>query len=149
MADTFALDVSKFVKKASAAPGLVIKKLAIDVLSKVVQRTPVGNPTLWASPPPKGYVGGRLRANWVASIGAPSFSTSTQIDKTGGPTTRRGRATIEASKGDADIYIMNSLPYVRTIEYDGRSSQAPAGMVRITVSEFQTLLKNAVRSLPK
>ena len=41
------------------------------------------------------------------------------------------------------------LPMPRRIEYEGWSSQAKAGMVRITVAEFQTFVDKAVRSLPK
>ena len=44
---------------------------------------------------------------------------------------------------------MNSLPYIRPLEYEGHSKQAPAGMVRVSVTEFQTFVDNAVKALPK
>jgi len=62
---------------------------------------------------------------------------------------RRGESRLRAYDGTQDIYLLNSLPYVRRIEYEGWSSQAKAGMVRITVAEFQTFVDKAVRSLPK
>lgn len=143
---TFALDVSKFVAKATAAPTTVIRKVSLDMLAKVVLRTPVGNPDTWQNPAPKGYVGGRLRANWNTSIGRGDFTTS---KSTTDNAVRRGESRLRAYDGTQDIYIMNSLPYVRRIEYEGWSNQAKAGMVRITVTEFQTFVDKAVRSLPK
>ena len=147
-AQTFALDLSKFIEKAKAAPEQVVRKVSIDLLSKVVLRTPVGNPTLWKTKyPPAGYVGGRLRANWNVSIGSPDLSTSPAIDKTGGPTIASGVAALGRVDATQPVYIMNSLPYVREIEYEGHSKQAPAGMVRVTVTEFQTFVNSAVRGI--
>ena len=143
---TFALDVSKFIEKAKAAPSQVVRKVSLDMLAKVVIRTPVGNPDNWKHPPPPGYVGGRLRANWNTSIGHADLSTSKDTQNTA---VRRGESRLSRYDGTQDIYIMNSLPYVRRIEYEGWSTQAKAGMVRITVAEFQTFVASAVRSLPK
>lgn len=149
MADTFALDIAKFAEKAGANVTTVVRKVSIDTLAKVVDRTPVGNPDNWKNPPPAGYVGGRLRANWNVSLGNPDLSTSTDTDKGGVATVAKGRSRLSRADATQDIYIMNSLPYVRRIEYEGWSSQAPAGMVRVTVAEFQTLVNNAVLSVPK
>lgn len=147
MANTFALDVAKFAEKAGGNVKTVVRKVAVDMLSSVVERTPVGNPTNWKNPPPKGYVGGRLRANWNASLSSPDLTTSPRVDAAGAPTVQRGVASLTNFDGEQDIYVMNSLPYVRRIEYEGWSSQAPAGMVRVTVSDFQTLVNNAVRGV--
>jgi hypothetical protein len=149
VADTFALDISKFIAKAKANGEQVVQKVGADVLASVVDKTPVGNPSLWKSKPPKGYVGGRLRANWNVSFGAPDISTTTTVDAAGSSTKSRGVEIIAQWDGQADIYVMNSLPYVRPIEYEGHSLQAPAGMVRITVAEFQTFVAEAVETLPK
>lgn len=148
MADTFALDIRKFAEKAGANVETVVRKTTGHLLASTVLRTPVGNPSLWKGNPPAGYVGGRLRANWNASIGMPDFSTSIVRDQSGGSTIARGNGVVSQWKG-GDIYLMNSLPYVREIEYEGHSKQAPAGMVRITVTEFQTFIDQAVAELPK
>lgn len=143
---TFALDVSRFVAKAKVAPTQVVRKVSLDMLAKVVLRTPVGNPDNWANPAPPGYVGGRLRANWNTSIGRADLQTSTETANTA---VSRGESRLRRFDGTQDIYIMNSLPYVRRIEYEGWSNQAKAGMVRVTVAEFQSFVDKAVRSLPK
>lgn len=148
MADTFALDIARFVEKAEKNASQVVRKVSIDLLGSVIDKTPVGNPELWSSPAPPGYVGGRLRANWNASIGSPDIATTADTDGQGGQTKARGSSKISAWTG-GDIYLMNSLPYARAIEYTGHSSQAPAGMVRVTVVEFQSFVNKAARSLPK
>ena len=149
MGDTFSLDIAKFCEKAGANVEQVVQKVGADILRSVVERSPVGNPRLWKSKPPAGYVGGRLRANWNVSFNTPSTVTTTATDKSGGQTNARGLAILSGWKGQAEIYVMNSLPYVRPIEYTGHSSQAPAGMVRVTVADFQTFIAKAVAGLSK
>ena len=140
----FSLDIAAFVKKAGGNVEKVVQKVGADILASVVARTPVGNPSLWKSKPPKGYVGGRLRDNWNVSFGAPDLTTTVIRDQSGAPTISRGIGVLAGWNGEADIYVMNSLPYVRTIEYEGHSKQAPAGMVRITVTEFQAFIQKAI-----
>lgn len=145
--ETFALSLKAFVDKAKAAPAQVVRKVAIDLLTATVLRTPVGNPTLWKSKPPKGYVGGRLRANWNVSLVTPDTGTTDAIDKSGAQTIDRGSVTIGEADGVKDIWMMNSLPYAIPIEYGHSGVQAPAGMVRVSVAEFQAFVDKAAASL--
>jgi len=145
---TFTLALSHFVEKAKAAPALVMRKATIDLFSAVVMRTPVGNPDLWAGPAPKGYVGGRLRANWIVSFDRPDPTTTGAIDKTGSATIAKGITVITHADGEQDIWMTNNLPYALPVEY-GHSTQAPAGMVRVSVAEFSQYIENAVRELPQ
>lgn len=153
-ADTFALDLAAFAAKAKAAPGQVAAKATIDVLAAVVDRTPVGLPATWKvnierakrglPPVPPGYVGGRARANWNVSLGTPDLSVTFDIDASGAGTVARGATRIGTDTNGEDAYIVNSLPYIRPLEYEGHSRQAPAGMVRVTVAEWQTHVDRAV-----
>lgn len=129
---SFALDLQKFAEKAEKNSQTVVRKISIDLFSKTVLRTPVDT--------------GRARANWNCSIGAPSFTVSQKTDKSGTATQAGIRGTLGNWK-DGDIYLMNSLPYIRRLEYDGWSGQAPQGMVRVTVTEFQTFVDAAARSI--
>lgn len=187
--ETFSANISAFVEKAKAAPSEVVRKVAIDILTSIVLRSPVGSPELWAinatarryntevaahnsalrADPsnlakngrlkpgrklndgmdivsPAGYVGGRFRASWTVSIGAPSSAVATEVDKTGQPTIAKGTNVILQADGLQDIYIMNNLPYAHALEY-GHSTQAPAGVVRITLAEASSYVEAAVRSL--
>ena len=145
--ETFALSLKAFAEKAKANVGVVVRKTSIDLLTATVLRTPVGNPDLWKNKPPKGYVGGRLRANWNVSLVTPDTTTTDAIDKTGGETIARGSAIAGEADGIKDIWIMNSLPYAIPIEYGHSGVQAPAGMVRISVAEFQAFVDQAAASL--
>ena len=147
-AQLFTLQLKEFAEKAKANAELVVRKVSIDLLTATVMRTPVGNPDLWKHKPPKGYVGGHLRANWFVSL---IFATEGEIDGVdpgGDSTISRGVSTIkEWTVGDSSIYITNSLPYAIPVEYGHSPKQAPAGMVRVSVAEAQTFVSEAVASI--
>jgi hypothetical protein len=148
-AQSFALSLHAFAKKAPENARQVVRKVSIDLLTATVLRTPVGNPDLWKNKnPPAGYVGGRLRANWTVALVAPDTTTTEAVDKAGSSTIAKGSQTILASDGEEDIYITNSLPYAIPVEYGHSGVQAPQGMVRVTVAEFQAYVEKAVAELP-
>lgn len=114
------------------------KKIMLDLLTKIVYRTPVGNPDLWKTKyPPAGYVGGRARANWQVSLdNEPPAGTVEQEDAAGGNTIAGGIAQISSARPGGVIWLYNNLPYIVRLEF-GWSSQAPAGMVRLSVAEIE------------
>ena len=94
---------------------------------------------------PEGYVGGRFRGNWMFSIGIPNNATTEEVDPTGTKSTARITAgAIEFKAGDT-CYITNSLGYAIPLEF-GHSTQAPGGMVRVTVARFQRIVLEAIRN---
>lgn len=94
---------------------------------------------------PSGYVGGRFRGNWMFSIGSPDSTTTEEVDPTGAKSTARiVSGAIEFKAGDP-CYITNSLGYAIPLEF-GHSTQAPGGMVRITVARFQQIVLEAIRN---
>lgn len=144
-AQLFSLQLKAFADKAKANATTVVRRTALSLGSNVVMRTPVGDPKLWKHKPPKGYVGGRLRANWMPSLDAPDLTTIDIIDPSGAVPITALKTVLDGYAGQ-DIYIMNNLPYAVPVEY-GHSSQAPAGMVRISVAEAQVFVDEAVASL--
>src|SRR5690606_39236304 len=146
MAESFALQLQKFAEKAKANTDVVVQKITLDVARSVIEKSPVGNPDLWKGSAPPGYVGGRFRANWMFGVGKIDPTTSEEIDKTGRMTYTRLAAEIAATGAGGVTYISNSLPYAIPLEY-GHSNQSPAGMVRVTVAEFQQYITEAVQNL--
>lgn len=182
--DTFALNISAFVKKTKGNADRVIRKTLLDLGRRVVELSPVGNPELWAINQvalmnresyqlwrestgkkrvtagtlrskfglhsPKGYVGGRFRANWQYGVDAPPVSTLYDTKTSAYPNAAQALGAMASGIGAASLarqhFIVNNLPYAQRLE-DGWSSQAPAGMVAITVMEFQQFVDNAVKSL--
>jgi hypothetical protein len=128
----FADDVGKFCLKARLKEDTLVRKVVLDVTSELVKRSPVDT--------------GLFRANWFVSNGSPTMETTRTPDKTG--LVSVGRAHLAASylKAGGVTYIMNNLPYALPLEY-GHSTQAPAGMVRITVSRWQAIVDRAAKTL--
>jgi len=120
----------------------------LDIGRSLVEKTPVGNPDLWQNPDnkPDGYVGGHARANWSHSIGALVNQEFKEIDATGGASIDRIISSVPVKAAGKVHYIQNSLPYMQALE-DGHSTQAPAGMVAITQTEFQDYIQKALGEL--
>ena len=113
-------------------------KLATQALEGVVARSPVGNPALWRHPAPPGYVGGLFKNNWHVSFGAVGSETRTQPDASGSASISEA-SKLESIKSNPFVttYVYNALPYANRIEH-GWSSQAPAGVVALTVQSLKS-----------
>lgn len=146
--DDFRAKFEAFIEKTKANRDLVVQKVAMDMLSSLVMKSPVGNPDLWKQAPPPGYVGGRFRANWNVADSAPDTSTTDSIDANGSATLSEGQTKILSFKIGGTLYLTNSLPYAQPLEY-GHSTQAPQGMVRLTVAETDAFFTNAIGGLDK
>lgn len=146
----FELQIAKFVEKANGNVNLVVRKVAFEVFSGCIQKSPVDT--------------GRFKSNWLVAInsiptGTVGFAKDDEREKTGrktqgrsdfvgGPTiTKVETVTLGAKAGDV-IYLVNNLEYARALEY-GHSQQAPAGMVRLSIEEFNSVVTQTVNQLPK
>ena len=122
------------------------KKIAIDLFKKIIQKNPVGNPSLWAEsslPPPPGYVGGRSRGNWQISVQTPGNDTKETFDTAvvtgapaGGLQIAEGFGNMARAKFGQTIWIYNNVRYIKRLE-EGHSTQASAGMVAVSIAEIQ------------
>lgn len=112
------------------------KKIAIELLSRIIDKNPVGNPDLWKGPAPKGYVGGRSRSNWQVSTFEPPSSSVAGIDPSGGTALAAGLAGLASARPFGTIWIFNNVGYITALE-EGHSRQAPAGMVGVSLAEIE------------
>lgn len=94
---------------------------------------------------PEGYVGGRFRANWHLSIGVVENVTFDEVDPSGAETIAALVAAISDFTAGQMVYLINNLPYAIPLEF-GHSTQAPSGMVRVTVARFQQIVQEAIRN---
>ena len=125
---SFTLHMDKITKKAGAQADNLVKKIAIDVMSSVVNKSPVDT--------------GRFRGNWQLGVGAVDGDTSSANDKSGTGAIAKASLELTSFKSGTTIYISNSLPYAQRLE-NGYSNQAPQGMVRLTVIEFKRNIRKA------
>lgn len=122
----FARDIQNFVNKTEHKLDLVIRKIALEMFSRVVLRSPVDT--------------GRFRGNWQVAIGFIPQGTLELNDRTGAATISKiEAAALQVEAGDV-IVLANNLPYGPRLE-DGYSRKAPAGMVGLTVQEFQDIAR--------
>lgn len=140
---SFSADIRQFVKKCGDNADLVTRRLVLDVGRSLVERTPVGNPDLWAKPAPPGYVGGMARGSWAHSIGTLDTKPIETVDATGAASINRIAASVPQKAAGLVHYIQNSLPYMQALE-DGHSTQAPYGIVSRTEIEFQDKVQEAL-----
>ncbi|MCF1487584.1 hypothetical protein LZ838_09440 [Pseudomonas sp. AA27] len=93
----------------------------------------------------QGYVGGRFRGNWQFSIESPATGELDVVDRSGNETIAQLKAQVAALTIGQTAYIVNNLPYAIPLEY-GHSTQAPRGMVRVTLDRFQGIVDAAIRN---
>lgn len=124
----FSAQVAAFCAKAKGNADLVVRKIALDMFSRVIMKSPVDT--------------GRFKGNWQVAIGSIPSGTLEIADKDGTATIAKVTAeTLGVKAGDV-IYLVNNLAYARPLEY-GHSKQAPNGMVRLTIAEYGPVVSQA------
>ncbi|MFD1944733.1 HK97 gp10 family phage protein [Paradevosia shaoguanensis] len=130
----FAAQVTAFNRKTEAKIDTAIRKIALDVFSEVIMMSPVDT--------------GRFRGNWQVAIGRIPQGTLELDDKAGIATISKVQAEAMNLSAGQVIYLVNNLPYAGQLEY-GYSSQAPNGMVRLTVQRWRPIVDAVARELSK
>ncbi len=148
---SFTLDLSRMCAHANGNIGALCRKVVVDLGEGIVGDTPVGDPTTWKHPEraPAGYVGGRARGSWQYGYNAPNAADPGTIDASGQAANMRIAAGVAANQAPGVHYITSTVPYMRRLEYEAWSSQAPAGMVRKNIVDFQNHVAAAIAALPK
>lgn len=121
----FQLDLDKFSKKVDIDFATLYKKVAFDLLTGVVMKTPV--------------LTGRARNSW--NIALDSINEDVAPDgqqPLDDPSAKV--ASINFNKPFGTIFISNNLPYIGELE-NGSSKQAPQGMLQVTINEIETALR--------
>lgn len=143
---TFALDLQRFAEKAGKKADEAVGGIVFGIAAEVVRRSPVGDASYWQSPAPKGYVGGRFRGNWQIGVNLRISAETPRIDRDGVETLRAVEAAIPDEATGNVYFLTNNVPYAQRLEM-GHSRQAPAGVVGLTVANFQQIVREAVEGL--
>lgn len=123
----------------------VVRKTVIEIGSRAVLRSPVGDPDYWQMPPPPGYVGGRFRANWQHGYGYPPSGEVDAVDESGGMTVERITGNTLSSPTDGTTWLVNNLPYAERLENGWSRRQAPLGIINLIELEFPSIFEQAKR----
>lgn len=127
---SFASLVGQWSEDSKKKLNVAFQKISLDAFTNVILMSPVDT--------------GRFRGNWQVGIGSIPASDVDKlyVDPSGAAILSDiQQAVLDMKFGDT-IYLVNNLPYARRLEY-GWSQQAPNGMVRVTVAQFQPIV-NAV-----
>jgi len=125
---SFAGKIRKFNIDAINATDKVKQGVAIELFTSVISDTPVDT--------------GRARGNWQSSENAPKKGTIDRLDKSGSAAI--SDVAITVTSGPSDKFMTNNLPYIDGLE-EGRSRQAPTGMVRKNIARLRRILAAQVR----
>lgn len=151
--ETFEADIGKFAKLLELRVNTVIQRLALDMMGRIILRTPVDT--------------GRARSSWDMSIGAPSEwvpperegkgpktvpgQTFTMSANAGASVNPKAFATAKDITATQPVFIVSNLDYIEALE-NGHSKQAPVGMVVISLAEVEAeielLLEKAIADTP-
>jgi hypothetical protein len=104
---------------------------------------------------------GQTKWNWLVSVGTISPRVLSGTDVGGDKSKARAYSELQKVVGNEDIYIHNSVPWIRKLEYGGYepaesdrvsggfSKQAPGGFMRINVLQWNQIVDTSVKTLPK
>lgn len=126
---SFSSDIEKIAKKLNQSIESTVRATALELFGSIIVGTPV--------------LTGRAKGNWQTSINEPITSI---VDRTGETESIAELKNVAGgSIAGKILWLSNNLPYIRRLEFDGHSSQAPAGMVRINVCRIKSIVSNAAK----
>lgn len=148
---SFKSDLTQFKLKTLKKIERTRKGATFRLFSAVIKDTPVGHPDDWRmgeaqkrAVKKSGYTGGSLRNSWICTQNAPASGVRDFED---GDPTNDTLDTINSSRGDCTLYLVNNQKYAGRVEFDGWShTKAPQGMVRRNVRRFHMLFQEALKS---
>lgn len=118
---SFTVDLTRFKLKTEQQMSQVVRKIVLDLHTRLVMRSPVDT--------------GRFRANNSVSLNALPSDATLELDKSGGVTISRAGGAIAAYKLGDTIFLYNNVEYALALEY-GHSQQAPQGVYRVSVQDI-------------
>lgn len=101
--------MSRFIKAMEKDLANAVKDISAQALNSLIKKTPVDT--------------GDAQNSWNM--------TEDKID------TSLLQSKRERISGKKDVYITNSVPYIKALEH-GHSKQAPKGMIGLTVNELKS-----------
>ena len=142
---SFSIAVDEWCKMTGIKTSAAVKKIVIDIFSRVIMRTPVDT--------------GRARSNWVVGLNSPSSAPSSNLDTDAGPVTSDGTGKSKAksrmkvktanAENTKSYILTNNVVYAIRLEYGWSRRQAPSGMVRITLREFNRVVQRVASEIKK
>lgn len=129
----FKTSLGEMLDKAGDKADQVVRLLCLRIATAVVMRSPVDT--------------GRFRSNWQYGTDGINTTVTEDTDMEGTGTVGRIGGLLNSWSAGQMIYLTNSLPYAKRLEYGHSHKQAPGGMVRVTVAEYAQHLGESVSAI--
>lgn len=126
----FADRIRKWGNKTEQRLDATFRSASLEALTRLVLSTPVKD--------------GMARGNWQVSFDMPSQGLIDREDISGNLTIADGTGIINRAGSDVTLYITNSLPYIRRLEF-GHSQQG-ANMVASVVADWENIVARAAKN---
>ena len=126
----FKANFSKLIQKSNADVDELVRQVAQKLGASIDKISPVDE--------------GRFRGNTNPSVVEMDLRTDYPPDPEGTAAIERLETVLNGWKRGQTIYIVNSLPYARRLEY-GWSQQAPSGVFRHAVQKYSEFLETTVK----
>ena len=135
MSKDFADQMGRFIDSYMNRFDLLVRDVTENLFTFIVLRTPVDT--------------GRTRGNYFVSVSGAMMTDYDEMnfDPTGTNSISQASDAIKGIKAGGVVRIINNTPYVMDLEFNSTSKQAPRGMARITVTEFQPIVNRAVEKV--
>ncbi len=127
----FGDQLMRWANKRKVSMHKAIAMTAIRLGANIIERTPIDT--------------GRAKGNWMSAYGSADTGTSETRTQNEALQGLRVKFTVAQVAQNTSLLITNSLPYIIELE-QGKSKQAPAGMVRLSILEFKQILEQETRS---
>lgn len=127
---SLASDLRRFAQRSNQKMETVIKSSLVRVGTSIVVKSPVDT--------------GRFKNNWLSAYGTIDTSVTQSVDPSGSESIGRLKLEAQGIKIGEVFYFTNSLPYAARLEYEGWSEQAKAGMVRVSVAAWESIVADEV-----
>ena len=128
--DQFRRDFAKIIEKAGKRADLVVRQSMFTLVSRLIETSPVKE--------------GRFKNNWNTSLNSVDTTTSWPPDKDGSGALERAKQMLNTWKPGQIAFMTNSMPYAKKLE-DGSSTQAPYGVVKLTLQNYALIIEKAAR----
>lgn len=131
--EKFDVDVRKMQKRVPAIATKVYRDLCLDVVEAAV----VGNAAYGCPGTPVDV--GFARGSWVVTLNRPATKGPSNPEKDA--TVALDTAKILTATLDTPVHVTTFAPYMKRLEYEGWSSQAPRGFVRLAIKAGKIMLR--------
>lgn len=128
---SFEQDIAKFRQKTTYRGGQAVRKVALELHKRVVEKTP--------------HDTGRAKANNQLALNLKPTDIIEETDKTGRLTMAKAQAEVAKYIPGDTIWIANNVEYIIPLEFEGHSKQAPNGMFRVSIEDILNAWPRIVR----